>query len=107
LITACADEQVTVVAGGCYGATQGPRLESRAEIARLNRDGCDLVGMTGMPEAGLARELGLHYASLCVVANWAAGCDPHHAEITLEEVLANVESVSDCLLPIIKSLMRA
>ncbi len=107
LINACADAKVAVVAGGCYGATQGPRLESRAEIARLNRDGCDLVGMTGMPEAGLARELGLQYASLCVVANWAAGCDPHNAEITLQEVLANVESVSDCLLPIIKSLLRA
>lgn len=47
---------VTLVAGGCYGATQGPRLETVAEIARMRRDGCDLVGMTGMPEAGLARE---------------------------------------------------
>ena len=48
---------VELVDGGCYGATQGPRLETRAEIARMRRDGCDLVGMTGMPEAGLAREL--------------------------------------------------
>jgi 5'-methylthioinosine phosphorylase len=107
LLKACAQANVAVVAGGCYAATQGPRLESRAEIARLMRDGCDLVGMTGMPEAGLARELELQYASLCVVANWAAGCDPANAEITLQEVLANVESVSDCLLPIIKSLIRA
>jgi cold shock CspA family protein len=52
---------IAVVDGGCYGATQGPRLETRAEIARLRRDGCDLVGMTGMP-AALARELGLEYA---------------------------------------------
>jgi 5'-deoxy-5'-methylthioadenosine phosphorylase len=59
--------------GATYGATQGPRLESAAEIRRMERDGCDLVGMTGMPEAGLARELGLAYVSLCVVANWAAG----------------------------------
>jgi 5'-methylthioinosine phosphorylase len=94
------------VAGGCYGATQGPRLETKAEIARLRRDGCDLVGMTGMPEAGLARELGLSYASLCVVANWAAGCDPSDAEITLEEVLANVESVSGSLLPILGRLLE-
>ena len=50
---------VALVDGGCYGATQGPRLETKAEIARMRRDGCDLVGMTGMPEAGLARELGL------------------------------------------------
>lgn len=106
LLQACRQAAVTVVDGGCYGATQGPRLESRAEIARMLRDGCDLVGMTGMPEAGLARELGLEYASLCVVANWAAGCGYQVAEITLEEVLANVESISDQLLPVIAALVK-
>ncbi|MBP6533731.1 MAG: S-methyl-5'-thioinosine phosphorylase [Arenimonas sp.] len=106
LLKACAAASVAVVDGGCYAATQGPRLESRAEIMRLKRDGCDLVGMTGMPEAGLARELGLDYASLCVVANWAAGCDSDNAEITLQEVLANVDSVSGCLLPIIDNLLN-
>lgn len=76
--------------GGTYGATQGPRLESAAEILRLERDGCDLVGMTGMPEAGLARELGLGYAALCVVANRAAGkgADP----ITPELIAANLKT---------------
>jgi 5'-methylthioadenosine phosphorylase len=59
--------------GGVYAATQGPRLETAAEIRRLERDGCDLVGMTGMPEAALARELGLDYACLSVVVNHAAG----------------------------------
>ncbi len=58
---------------GVYGATQGPRLESVAEIARLERDGCDIVGMTGMPEAALARELDLPYACLALVVNPAAG----------------------------------
>lgn len=106
LLQACRLAGVAVVDGGCYGATQGPRLESKAEISRLRRDGCDLVGMTGMPEAGLARELGLPYASLCVVANWAAGCDAMDAEITLDEVLANVESISACLLPIIASMVK-
>lgn len=82
---------VPVVMSGCYGATQGPRLETRAEIARMRRDGCDLVGMTGMPEAGLARELNLEYASLCIVANWAAGAGPQPDEvITLQDVLDNV-----------------
>jgi purine nucleoside phosphorylase len=58
---------------GTYGATQGPRLETAAEIGRMERDSCDMVGMTGMPEAALARELGLCYATCAVVANWAAG----------------------------------
>lgn len=60
---------------GVHGVTQGPRLESAAEIRRMGRDGCDLVGMTGMPEASLARELGLAYASVCMVVNAAAGLD--------------------------------
>lgn len=94
-----------VVDGGCYGATQGPRLETRAEIARLRRDGCDLVGMTGMPEAGLARELGLDYACLAIVANWAAGCGDGE-EITLAEVLANVDAASTGLPELIAELAR-
>ncbi len=62
-----------VINGAVYATTQGPRLETAAEINRLSQDGADIVGMTGMPEAGLARELELPYAALCVVANWAAG----------------------------------
>ena len=89
--------EMPIVDFGCYGATQGPRLETRAEITRMRRDGCDLVGMTGMPEAGLARELGLNYACLALVANWAAGCGDG-AEITLQEVLANV-TIATALLP--------
>lgn len=58
---------------GVYGATQGPRLETAAEIRRMERDGCDLAGMTGMPEAALAAELGMRYVSLCLVVNYAAG----------------------------------
>lgn len=77
-----------IVDGGVYGCTQGPRLETAAEIDRLARDGCAVVGMTGMPEAALARELELDYATLAVVANWAAG---KTAEvITLEEIEANL-----------------
>lgn len=64
---------ITAIDGGTYGAVQGPRLETAREIQRLERDGCDLVGMTGMPEAALARELGLCYACCALVANWAAG----------------------------------
>ena len=63
----------SIVDGGTYASTQGPRLETRAEIDRLERDGCHLVGMTGMPEAVLARELNLEYATIAVVVNHAAG----------------------------------
>lgn len=73
LLSACAQARVPVRDGATYGVTQGPRLETAAEIARLERDGCHLVGMTGMPEAALARELGLCYACLAFVVNWAAG----------------------------------
>lgn len=71
---------------GVYGATQGPRLESIAEVNRLEKDGCDLVGMTGMPEAALARELNIPYASLCLVVNPAAG--KSEALITMDDIRA-------------------
>ncbi|MGD2075366.1 MAG: S-methyl-5'-thioinosine phosphorylase [Gammaproteobacteria bacterium] len=73
LIEAARSLGLEAVENGTYGATQGPRLETRAEIDRMERDGCDLVGMTGMPEAALARELELEYACCAVIANWAAG----------------------------------
>ena len=79
---------VNLYAGGTYGATQGPRLESAAEVDRLARDGCDLVGMTGMPETSLARELGLCYGCVAVVANLAAGRG--EGEITMEQIEATV-----------------
>src|SRR3970282_1067759 len=60
-------------AGGAYGATPGPRLETAAEIGRLERDGAHCVGMTGMPEAALAREIGLCYAAIAIVVKHAAG----------------------------------
>jgi 5'-methylthioinosine phosphorylase len=71
-----------------YAAVQGPRLETAAEIRKLERDGCDIVGMTGMPEAALARELGLRYAACAVVANRAAGKVP--GAITLAEIERNL-----------------
>lgn len=92
LIAAAAQCGVAVVQPACMAITQGPRLETRAEVARLRRDGCDLVGMTGMPEAALARELGLDYACLALVSNWAAGCGDAD-QISLEEILANVAAL--------------
>ena len=84
LISAAADANIQINPTGTYGCTQGPRLETAAEIRRMERDGCNLVGMTGMPEAALAKELGLDYAAISVVANWAAG--KSEGEITMEEI---------------------
>ena len=106
VLAAARAADVALLDGGCYGATQGPRLETNAEIARMRRDGCDLVGMTGMPEAGLARELGLEYACLAIVANWAAGCGDA-AEITLDEVLDNVAAASAGLPELVRHLAMA
>ena len=106
VIAAAAQGGVALVEGGCYGATQGPRLETKAEIARMRRDGCDLVGMTGMPEAGLARELRLDYACLAIVANWAAGAGPNVDEvITLQDVLDNVRAAMDGVPRLLRSLL--
>ena len=108
VVAAAMHAGVALVDGGCYGATQGPRLETRAEIARMRRDGCDLVGMTGMPEAGLARELGLDYACLAIVANWAAGAGPDVDEvITLQDVLDNVSAAMGGVPELLRRLLAA
>jgi len=84
LLNACNELSLDVVASATYGATQGPRLESKAEIDKLERDGCAIVGMTGMPEAALARELALKYAAITVVANLGAG---RSAEVLTMEMI--------------------
>jgi 5'-methylthioinosine phosphorylase len=84
LIRAASEIGLVVVTQGVYGVMQGPRLETAAEISRMAKDGCDVVGMTGMPEAGLAREAGVDYAAISLVVNRAAGLAP--GLITLEEI---------------------
>jgi len=81
---------VTTADRGTYGCTQGPRLETAAEIRQLERDGCDMVGMTGMPETALARELGMTYACLAVAVNWAAGKSPDEGAID-DQIERNLE----------------
>jgi 5'-methylthioadenosine phosphorylase len=82
----------SVVDGGVYAAVQGPRLETAAEINRLERDGATLVGMTGMPEAALARELEVRYAVICPVANHAAGRGSSRHAIKYEEINETLEA---------------
>jgi 5'-methylthioadenosine phosphorylase len=79
-------EDEKIIDGGVYAATQGPRLETAAEINKLEREGADMVGMTGMPESALAKELGLRYATIAVVANYAAGRGTNTHAIRLEDV---------------------
>lgn len=88
MIDAARELNIEFADHGTYGATQGPRLETAAEIDRLERDGCTIVGMTGMPEAALARELDLPYACCAVIANRAAGRGK--GEISLDEIDANL-----------------
>ena len=86
LIAAAAATGVPVSLGAVYAATQGPRLETAAEINRYERDGVDVVGMTGMPEAALAREIGVPYAAISVVSNYAAGRADSAAGISFEAI---------------------
>jgi 5'-deoxy-5'-methylthioadenosine phosphorylase len=81
----------TLYDGGVYGATQGPRLETAAEINRMAQDGADVVGMTGMPEAALAREMGLDYAMLCIVVNAAAGRGSNAEGVVMSDITAVTE----------------
>lgn len=92
-----------LVTGGVYGVTQGPRLETAAEIKRMAQDGATLVGMTLMPEAVLAREAKIAYATLCLVVNPAAGVS--QAVITMDEIheaihngMGNVKKLLSCIL---------
>ncbi len=89
LIQTATQLKLSISTSATYGCTQGPRLESAAEIKRMEQDGCDLVGMTGMPEAALAKERGINYATIAVVVNWAAG--KSEGEITMPEIEIHLE----------------
>ncbi len=95
LIQGCKSGKIDICTDGVYGVTQGPRLETIAEINRMERDGCAMVGMTGMPEAALARELDLHYATCAVVVNWAAGRGDEGDIIKMEDIEATVKTGMD------------
>ena len=89
----CKQTGVECITKGIYGVTQGPRLETLAEIQKMKRDGCDIVGMTAMPEAALARELNIDYANLSLVVNWAAGAEKgkHSKVISMDEIKQRID----------------
>ena len=113
LVGAATDEGlIGAAAARCtYAATQGPRFETAAEIDRFERDGADVVGMTGMPEAVLARELGLCYAAIAIVVNAAAGRGPlirmEEIDRFLEEGAAKVRRLLARALPLAARLVTA
>ncbi|HEV2008500.1 MAG TPA: 5'-methylthioadenosine phosphorylase, partial [Burkholderiales bacterium] len=95
-----------LIDGGVYAATQGPRLETAAEIDRLERDGADMVGMTGMPEAALAREIGLCYAAIAVVVNDAAGRGGSKESIAMSDLAAMLQRTMEQVRSILGQLAR-
>ncbi len=104
LLAAARRAGVGCVDGGVYAATQGPRLETAAEIDRLERDGADFVGMTAMPEAGLAREAGIEYACIAMIVNHAAGRgdEPIHAA-----VVTHTQSARDATMSMLEAFFAA
>lgn len=106
LLKAAQDAEETIIDGGVYAATQGPRFETAAEINRLERDGADLVGMTGMPEAILARELGMSYAAIAAVANHAAGRGESMQAIPLQAAHQALENAMVSVRNILEHLVR-
>lgn len=95
-----------LIDNGVYATTQGPRLETAAEINRLERDGATMVGMTGMPEAALARELGISYAAICPVANHAAGRGNSVHGIQYEDLVINLNQTMVRVRNIIAELVK-
>jgi 5'-methylthioinosine phosphorylase len=98
LLRSAASQSISIVDGGCIGVFQGPRLESAAEVERARRDGCDMAGMTSLPEAALARELGLDFAGIAVVSNWGAGVNSgliseQDIAATLKEPMSRVRAL--------------
>ena len=104
---AAARANEAVIDGGVYAVVQGPRLETAAEINRLERDGATMVGMTGMPEAALAREISLQYATIAVVANYAAGRSESEHAVPLDRIGAVLEEAMDRVRRIIEALCKS
>jgi len=92
--------------GGVYGAVSGPRLETAAEIDRMDRDGATIVGMTGMPETALARELGIPYAAIAVVVNHAAGRGESAQAVSMERIARVLETAMDKVKVLITQVVK-
>jgi 5'-methylthioinosine phosphorylase len=106
-IEAAASIKLPLVSSGVYACVQGPRLETAAEILRYERDGATIVGMTGMPEAALARELNVSYAAICPVANYAAGKADSVDGIHFEQVMPMLNKTMAKVRNLIEAMVKA
>jgi len=106
LIASSQDLKIKFIENGCYASVNGPRLETAAEINRYENDGATIVGMTGMPEAGLARELGISYAAICPVANHAAGRGLSKEGLNLETINKNSKEMMASVVTLITETMK-
>ena len=104
IMQAAKQQNIDIVDGGTYGATQGPRLETAAEIQRMAQDGCAMVGMTGMPEACLARELNIAYATCALMVNWGAGIGD--GVITMAQIEHTLAKGMDDVKAILKAIIQ-
>jgi 5'-methylthioadenosine phosphorylase len=105
-LAAARTARIAIHDGGVYGAVSGPRLETAAEIDRMERDGATIVGMTGMPEAVLARELDIPYASIAVVVNHAAGRGESEQGVSIERIAGVLETAMDKVRTLIDHVVR-
>ena len=106
LIASSQNLKIKFIENGCYASVNGPRLETAAEINRYENDGATIVGMTGMPEAGLARELGISYAAICPVANHAAGRGLSKEGLNLETINKNSKEMMSSVVTLITEVIK-
>jgi 5'-methylthioinosine phosphorylase len=104
IILASQVEKIFLNTAGTYGCTNGPRLETSAEIVKMKRDGCNIIGMTGMPEAALARELEIEYASISLVVNWCAGIE--NSILHMDEIRQTLERGMKSVVQLINSTLE-
>ena len=103
IITAARSSGIELTQSGTYGCTNGPRFETGAEIQKMQRDGCSIIGMTGMPEACLARELDMDYASIALVVNWCAGIED--SILDMEQITRTLERGMKTVIRLINTLL--
>ena len=106
MIASSQNLQIKFIENGCYASVNGPRLETAAEINRYEKDGATIVGMTGMPEASLARELGISYAAICPVANHAAGRGLSKEGLSLDTINKNSKEMMTSVIKLITEVIK-